>query len=233
MLSHPLTTGALFLLVGMLYERRHTREISDYRRHLEARARAHRTLRRRDVRRHRPARLLRASSASSSRSLGAFIDDRRCAVVATIGVILAAVYMLWMFQRVFTGGPEGQNAKINDMTVRELCVVAPLARTLALHRHLPEAGARPDRAAAQQVIANFERKTDYRSPEQRRSSCAGSGRSRVRRARSATTRSESPSRSRRTRKVTSDRRDPAHHHARGRPVRASRRSWRSSARGSA
>ena len=35
MLSHPLTTGALFLVVGMLYERRHTCEISDVPRHLE------------------------------------------------------------------------------------------------------------------------------------------------------------------------------------------------------
>ena len=59
MVSHPLTTGALFLLVGMLYERRHTREIGDYRRHLEARAGAQRAVRRRDVRRHRPARVLR------------------------------------------------------------------------------------------------------------------------------------------------------------------------------
>ena len=41
MVSHPLTTGALFLVIGMLYERRHTRQIDDVRRHLEVGAQAH------------------------------------------------------------------------------------------------------------------------------------------------------------------------------------------------
>ena len=43
--------------------------------------------------------------------LGAFVSDRWYAVVATIGVILAAVYMLWAFQRAFTGEPTGENAQ--------------------------------------------------------------------------------------------------------------------------
>ena len=59
MLSHGLTTGALFLLVGMLYDRRHTYELSNFRGHLEGRARVRRTVRRGDVRVDRPARLLR------------------------------------------------------------------------------------------------------------------------------------------------------------------------------
>ena len=59
MLSHPLTTGALFLVIGMLYERRHTREISAYRGVWKVGAGARRALPHRDVRRHRPPRLLR------------------------------------------------------------------------------------------------------------------------------------------------------------------------------
>ena len=47
-------------------------------------------------------------------------------MVATVGVILGAVYMLWMFQRVFTGVPEGENATMHDATARELIVVVPL-----------------------------------------------------------------------------------------------------------
>ena len=107
MVSHPLTTGALFLVVGMLYERRHTREIGDIGGIWKPAPGARRPVPRRDVRRHRPARVLRASSASSSSLLGAFICDRPYAIVATFGVILAAVYMLWAFQRAFTGKPDG------------------------------------------------------------------------------------------------------------------------------
>ena len=40
--------------------------------------------------------------------------------------MLAAVYSLWAFQRVFTGKPQGENAKLRDVTVREVIVVAPL-----------------------------------------------------------------------------------------------------------
>ena len=67
-----------------------------------------------------------ASSASSSRSLGTFVVERPFAIVATTGVVLAAVYSLWAFQRVFTGKPQGENAKMRDVTVREVIVVAPL-----------------------------------------------------------------------------------------------------------
>ena len=73
MLSHPLTTGALFLVVGMLYERRHTREIVGLRRHLEVRAGARR---RSSSSRRSPASACPASpasSASSSSLLGAFV----------------------------------------------------------------------------------------------------------------------------------------------------------------
>ena len=59
MLSHALTTGALFLVVGMLYERRHTRRDQRVPRDLEGRADPRRAVPHRAVRRHRPARLLR------------------------------------------------------------------------------------------------------------------------------------------------------------------------------
>ena len=68
MLSHPLTTGSLFLVVGMLYERRHTREISEFGGIWKSAPVLTGVLPRRDVRRHRAARASPASSASSSRS---------------------------------------------------------------------------------------------------------------------------------------------------------------------
>ena len=54
----------------------------------------------------------RASSASSSRCWARSSCDRPYAIVATFGVILAAVYALWAFQRAFTGKPTGENAKM-------------------------------------------------------------------------------------------------------------------------
>ena len=78
---------------------------------VEGRAGVRRPVRRGDVRVDRPARLLRASSASSSSLLGAFLTRRWYVVVATTGVILAAVYLLWAVQRAFTGEPDDENAR--------------------------------------------------------------------------------------------------------------------------
>jgi NADH-quinone oxidoreductase subunit M len=125
MVSHPLTTGALFLVVGMLYERRHTRNIDDFG----------------GIWRSAPkltALFLIATFAGIGLPgfsgfvgeflslLGTFTVHRWWAVVATTGVILGAVYMLWMFQRMFTGVPEGDNATMADATGREMLVVVPL-----------------------------------------------------------------------------------------------------------
>ena len=106
MLSHPLTTGALFLVIGMLYERRHTREIDDFGGIWKSAPILDVVLPRRACSPASACPASPGSSASSSRSLGTFVAHRWWAVVATTGVILAAVYMLWMFQRMFTGVPE-------------------------------------------------------------------------------------------------------------------------------
>jgi NADH-quinone oxidoreductase subunit M len=57
--------------------------------------------------------------------LGAFTGARWWAVVAATGVILAALYLLWAYQRVFHGTPEGDNATMRDLTLREGLVLAP------------------------------------------------------------------------------------------------------------
>ena len=92
MLSHPLTTGALFLVVGMLYERRHTREIGEFRGIWKVAPVLGGLFLDRAVRRHRAARFLRASSASSCRCWARSSSIGRYAIVATFGVIFAAVY---------------------------------------------------------------------------------------------------------------------------------------------
>jgi NADH-quinone oxidoreductase subunit M len=164
MISHPLTTGSLFLVIGMLYERRHTREISDFG----------------GIWRVAPiltSFFLAATFAGIGLPgfsgfvgeflslLGAFISHRWWAVVATTGVILAAVYMLWMFQRVFTGVPDGENAKVRDVNLREVVVVAPLLALSLFIGLYPKPVVDRVEPTVKRVIANFERKTDYEQPD--------------------------------------------------------------------
>jgi NADH-quinone oxidoreductase subunit M len=125
MLSHGLTTGALFLLVGMLYDRRHTYELKEFRGLWKA----------------VPVfggLFVAATFASIGLPgfsgfvgeflslLGAFLTSRWYAVVATSGVILAAIYLLWAVQRAFTGEPDEKNVATREIGFRELCTVVPL-----------------------------------------------------------------------------------------------------------
>jgi NADH-quinone oxidoreductase subunit M len=102
MLNHGLSTGALFLLVGMLYDRRHTRLISEFG------GLAHRNKVLASV-------FLIVTLSSIGLPglngfvgeilvlLGTFRQNRAFSAVAATGMILGAVYMLWMYQRVFLG----------------------------------------------------------------------------------------------------------------------------------
>ena len=125
MVNHGLSTGALFFLVGMIYERRHTRQISE----LSGLQKSVPVL--------AAVFLFVAMSSIGLPGLngfvgeflimiGTFITHRWWAVVAASGVILAAVYMLWAYQRVFHGVPMGANATMTDMTWRERGVMLPL-----------------------------------------------------------------------------------------------------------
>ncbi len=58
--------------------------------------------------------------------LGTFITHRWWAVVAGGGVILSVVYMLWAYQQAFHSKPQGDNAKVSDMALKEKLVMAPL-----------------------------------------------------------------------------------------------------------
>jgi NADH-quinone oxidoreductase subunit M len=163
MVSHPLTTGALFLVVGFLYERRHTRELSAYR----------------GVWKVTPVLgglFLTAMFAGIGLPgfsgfigeflslLGAFIWDRPYAIVATIGVVLAAVYGLWAFQRAFTGKPSGDNVGMKDVSLRELIVVVPLLGLSLFLGLYPKPVLDRIQPAIELRVHNLERKSDYRQP---------------------------------------------------------------------
>ena len=118
MVNHGVSTGALFLLVGMIYERRHTRQISELG----------------GVQAVAPIfagffMIVMLSSIGLPGLngfvgeflvlIGSFESARWWVVVATIGVILAALYLLWAYQRVFHGEPNEDNKSFPEITLRE------------------------------------------------------------------------------------------------------------------
>lgn len=126
MLNHGVSTGALFLLVGMIYERRHTRDITQYG----------------GITKVMPlfavvfliVTLSSVALPGTNGFIGEFLillgtwqANPGLAAVSALGVIFGAVYMLWMVQRVFFGPIKNpENEKLQDLNFRELAILAPL-----------------------------------------------------------------------------------------------------------
>ncbi|MEO1022628.1 MAG: NADH-quinone oxidoreductase subunit M [Bacteroidota bacterium] len=130
MINHGLSTGALFLIVGMIYDRRHTRMIKDFG----------------GIAKKVPiftvmfmiATLASIGLPGLNGFVGEFLilngsffselyDNRWFAIISASGVILAAVYMLWMFQRVMFGPiTHEENEKLIDLNGREIGLLIPL-----------------------------------------------------------------------------------------------------------
>jgi NADH-quinone oxidoreductase subunit M len=123
MVNHGVSTGGLFLLVGMLYERRHTREISEFggiARPMPVFAAIFLIVTMSSI--GLPA--LNGFVGEFLILLGAFQAAPWYAVPATFGVVLAAVYMLWMVRRVFFGPVENpENRGLIDLDWRERAVM--------------------------------------------------------------------------------------------------------------
>lgn len=164
MVSHPLTTGALFLLVGMIYERLHTREIGA----MGGMWSSAPVLTGLFIAAMFAGIGLPGFSGFIGEFLsltGAFLYDRPYAIVAAFGVIFAAVYMLWPFKKAFAGRASGAVATMKDMDVRELVVVVPLILLSLFMGLYPKPVLDRIEPASERAVLNFERKTDYRSPE--------------------------------------------------------------------
>jgi NADH-quinone oxidoreductase subunit M len=127
MLNHGFSTGALFLLVGMIYERRHTRLIEDFGGLWKA------------MPVYSAFFMLVTLSSIGLPGLNGFVGEflillgtfqvnRPYAIVGATGIILAAAYMLWMYQRVFFGElTREENRRLKDLTRREVLVLASVA----------------------------------------------------------------------------------------------------------
>jgi len=155
MLSHGVSTGGLFLIVGMLSDRRHTRLISEF-----------------GGLKHVMPRLVAAFFVVTLASiglpglngfvgeflilLGAFRWDPRFATVAATGVILSAVYMLWMFQRVNYGAVTNRkNEGLKDLSLRERWVIVPIIATAIVMGVAPGIFLNPMRPAVERVVARM------------------------------------------------------------------------------
>ena len=130
MVNHGLSTGALFLLVGMLYERRHTREIADFggvAKPMPIYAALFGIVMMSSV--GLPA--LNGFVGEFLILLGAFKASPAFAVPATFGVVLAAAYLLWAYRRMMFGPVEKpENRSLIDLGLRErlvmVAIVAPI-----------------------------------------------------------------------------------------------------------
>ncbi len=130
MLAHGVSTGGLFLCVGIVYERRHTRAISEYGGIATP------------MPQYSTMFLIIALSSLGLPLLNGFIGEflillgtfaspvphaKLFAVLAATGVILSAVYLLWMLQRVIFGEiTKKENAELEDMDAREKWALVPL-----------------------------------------------------------------------------------------------------------
>ena len=130
MVNHGLSTGALFMLVGALYERRHTRLIADY----GGLAKSVPVL--------SGVFLFVVLSSIGLPGLNGFVGEflvllgtfftyRWWVVPAAFGIVLAAVYLLWAYQRVFHGEPSVEaNRTLPDLHPRETLMLAPLVASI-------------------------------------------------------------------------------------------------------
>jgi len=130
MINHGISTGALFLLVGMIYERRHTREMDDFG-GLWKVLPVYGALTLVVTLSSMGLPGLNGFAGEFPILLGAFgseaIGSPWYAGLAALGVILAAVYLLYMFQKLFLGPLDKEETKgLKDLTARELITIIPL-----------------------------------------------------------------------------------------------------------
>jgi NADH-quinone oxidoreductase subunit M len=137
MVNHGFATGALFLLGGFLIVRRHSQRIADYG----------------GVQKVAPVLaglfLVAGLAGLSLPGLSTFVSEflvlvgtftryRAAAVAATVGIILAAIYILWLYQRTMTGPVRPEVAQMPDLKPRELWAVGPLIALVIVFGFFPQ-----------------------------------------------------------------------------------------------
>lgn len=159
-LNHGISTGALFLLVGVIYERRHTRLISEYG-GLAAVMPAYAAVF-----------LVAALSSAGLPLLNGFVGEflimtgafaskslyggKVFAAIASSGVILAAVYLLWMYRRVFFGPIKNDaNKNLPDLSLREWGYLLPLVIMMFVMGLAPNLFLKPMEKSVQKLAYDY------------------------------------------------------------------------------
>ena len=125
-INHGISTGALFLIVGVLYERRHTREIAEYG-GISNVMPIYATITMIMFLSSMGLPLLNGFVGEFTILQGTFMENWKWAAWAVPGVILAAAYLLWLYQRVFFGTVTNpKNEKLHDLSAREIATFVPL-----------------------------------------------------------------------------------------------------------
>ena len=164
MVNHGISTGALFILVGWIYERRHTRQISELN----------------GLQKVAPVMaaaftLVMLSSIGVPGLngfvgeflilLGSFLTFRWWTVVAATGVILAALYLLWAYQRVFHGTPRESDLDTPDLSWREGLVLSPLLFLIVFLGVYPKPVLDRMEPSVDALLVHVEDVTGYEAPE--------------------------------------------------------------------
>ncbi len=162
MVNHGISTSALFLLVGMLYERRHTREMADFG----------------GLAKTVPVltffMIFSVLASAGLPGLNGFVGEFLILLgsfksgvigspvliaLATTGVVLAAVYLLWMLYRTFFGPLDNErNRDVPDMNLREIVLMAPLAVMMFVLGFAPNSFLKKTEPATQFLLETIEQK---------------------------------------------------------------------------
>ena len=125
-INHGISTGALFLIVGIVYERRHTREISEYgglSKVMPVYAAIFMIMTMSSI--GLPA--LNGFIGEVMILQGTYVVSKTWAAVAALGIVLGAAYMLWLYQRTMFGKIENpKNEHLPDLNMREFATFLPL-----------------------------------------------------------------------------------------------------------
>ena len=163
MVNHGVSTGALFLMVGMMYERRHTRQIAELN----------------GIQKVAPifaaAFMVVMLSSIGVPGLNGFVGEflvligsfataRWWVVIAAAGVILAALYLLWAYQRVFHGEPDEENATFRELRWGEAMVILPFIAAIFFAGLYPKPMLDRIEPAVDALVERVAEHTDFEIP---------------------------------------------------------------------
>jgi NADH-quinone oxidoreductase subunit M len=170
MVNHGLSTGALFLLVGMLYDRRHTKLIADFG----------------GLAKVMPVfasffMIVMLSSAGLPGLNGfvgeflillgsfnsAYLATKAYTILAATGVVLATVYLLWSYQRVFFGKvTKPENSKLIDIGKREIALLVPIIVLIVWMGFFPNTFLEKSALASKQIVLEVQNARKGISPNE-------------------------------------------------------------------